>query len=441
MNRIVVCGLLMAASSACSGTSSDPGPSATGQPVTYFEDMVPIFEQHCLQCHQAGGIAPFSLNDYQQAKSQASSIKSATGARLMPPWAITSDGTCGAFSGSLALTAQQITTIAAWVDGGAQEGAVTDITVPTLPSLDQATELSTPNFAPVIQGGELAAFDEYRCFMLDAPSAGFITGYQVVPGTPEIVHHVLSFVVDPAAPSKTLGESNLQRMQELHAATPDREGWPCFGMAGDGVDVQSVPVAWAPGQGVVDYPNQSGVPLKPSDKIVIQVHYNLADSANLGKTDQTRVQLRIVPDVTNVGAFVLKDRLLDTLGDATPATLQAGQPSVKYSWSASAAELGVSDIPGLQLYGIMPHMHQRGHKYRMTVGASATSQACDADVQNWDFHWQRTYFYAEPTPFTANSQIDVTCDFDTSTATEPVLPGWGTRNEMCLAVLYFTFPR
>jgi hypothetical protein len=34
----------------------------------------------------------------------------------------------------------------------------------------------------------------------------------------------------------------------------------------------------------------------------------------------------------------------------------------------------------------------------------------------------------------------VTCDYDTRSVKDPVLPGWGTSNEMCLATLYFTAP-
>jgi hypothetical protein len=50
------------------------------------------------------------------------------------------------------------------------------------------------------------------------------------------------------------------------------------------------------------------------------------------------------------------------------------------------------------------------------------------------------YFYAQPLLLTPRSRLEVTCDYDTSSVTEPVLPGWGTRNEMCLATLYFTAP-
>ncbi|HEY0462875.1 MAG TPA: hypothetical protein VGC79_01645, partial [Polyangiaceae bacterium] len=238
------------------------------------------------------------------------------------------------------------------------------------------------------------------------------------------------------------GEPNLtngELMARLHAETPNRDGWPCFGMAGDGVAVDAAPVVWAPGQGPVQYPVKSGVPLKPSDKLVIQIHYNMHDMSLLGESDQTTVQLRLADHVERVGLFVLNDPFLDTLGDATPATLAPGKPSVKYNWTQKLADFGLAGVPDLQLNGVMPHMHQLGRKYQLQV-STASGNACAADIQNWDFHWQRMYFYDKPRTLDASTEFKVTCDYETASVTEPVLPGWGTSNEMCLATLYLTAP-
>jgi hypothetical protein len=75
----------------------------------------------------------------------------------------------------------------------------------------------------------------------------------------------------------------------------------------------------------------------------------------------------------------------------------------------------------------------------MSLGAGSAS-TCGIDVQSWDFHWQHMYFYSQPLDVTGDTEINVTCDFDTSGDTDPVLPGWGTRNEMCLAAMYFVVP-
>ena len=34
----------------------------------------------------------------------------------------------------------------------------------------------------------------------------------------------------------------------------------------------------------------------------------------------------------------------------------------------------------------------------------------------------------------------MTCEYDTSRDTQPVLPGWGTRNEMCTAIMMVALP-
>jgi hypothetical protein len=413
--------------------------------LTYFHDMVPLFEAHCLSCHQQGGIAPFRLDDYATAKAQAPLIAHSTGARTMPPWNITSDGTCGTFEHSLALSDAQIASIGKWVADGAQEGVPGSVRVPPVETLSSASEYATPaGYIPEIQGGELAEADDYRCFLFEPgiDENRFITGYDVVPGTPEVVHHVLVSVIDPAGASDSMpGQTNAEVIDALDKQSPDRAGWPCFGLAGEGVAIESVPVVWAPGQGVVKFPGDSGVLLSPKHKVVVQIHYNLADPKQRGKADSTRVRLQLASQVANLGLFQLPDGLLESLGNPVPDQLPAGQASVPYTWKRSLSELGLDGVPGLKLYGVMPHMHQRGVKYQLRVkSADSQPMACAADVQRWDFHWQRMYFYEQPWAIGAGAEFELTCDFDTSDATSPVLPGWGTRNEMCLATLYFTVP-
>jgi hypothetical protein len=431
--------ILVSVSACGSEKSNEPSSARTSNALTYYDDMLPIFEKHCMECHQQDGIAPFRLDQYAEAKRRSRQIMDATSLRVMPPWSATSDGSCQTFAHTLALKDEQIQSIAQWVEGGALEGTPRSVNLPERPALGDATEFTTPEFSPTPQGGDLAAFDEYRCFLMDETldEAQFITGYEVVPGTPTVIHHVLAMLVDPTREAEISGKTNGALMAELDAESPDRDGWPCFGMAGDGVEVESVPVVWAPGQGVVDYPGESGVPLEPRHRVVMQVHYNLADDPG-SVLDQSTVRLRLASSVKNVGVFVLDDPFLASLSDGIPETLEPAQSSVKFTWQRNLGDY-FGNLPNVKLYGVMPHMHERGHQYRMDL-TRGNELDCAMDVKSWDFHWQRMYFYAQPLAVDATSRIQVTCDYDTSGDSTPVLPGWGTRNEMCLATMYFTIP-
>ena len=80
-------------------------------------------------------------------------------------------------------------------------------------------------------------------------------------------------------------------------------------------------------------------------------------------------------------------------------------------------------------------MHGRGIRQELQIGGT-----CAAHLENWDFHWQEFYFYKTPIKMAGTSLLQATCEYDTSADTAPVLPGWGTRNEMCLTVLMVALP-
>jgi hypothetical protein len=394
-----------------------------------------------VSCHQEGGIGPFSLDDYAAASARASQIAAYTADRIMPPFLVETGGECGSFDESVALTDEEIAMIGAWARGGAREGTRVELTRPPLPVLDGATEFSLPEFVPQIVGGPLAEFDEYRCLpvptQLDADT--FITGYEVTPGNAELVHHVIAFALDPEHVTAS-GRTNQQVIDALRAADPNpgRVGWPCFGAAGEGVEVESASAFWTPGQGIVEYPNGLGVPLRKGRLLVVQLHYNMARAAPA--PDRTTLRLRLTPSVARQARYLSEDKLLDSLYAPTPAALEPKQKSVQFSWESSGRDAGLPDGLRAELVSIYPHMHERGRKYTFEMTRGTGDYACQGRVNRWDFAWQRSYDYAEPIPFDANTRFRVTCDYDTSADNEPVRPGWGTQNEMCFVLLMLATP-
>jgi hypothetical protein len=444
------CGDSGGASETGTGTTTDPGTgtaSDTGDTdptggvavgPTYWDDVAPIFFNRCVTCHQAGGVGPFVLDTYAEAKKWAPATAASVEARTMPPWLVTDDGTCGTFQDSKAVPQEEIDTIRAWVDAGTPEGTPrSDLQAPAPETLPDAVEFKTPKFSPAIQGGALAEFDEYRCFKVDTNLAAdrFLTGYSVKPGTPAMIHHVLAITVDPGATGAG-GKKNSEIIAALDAESPDRDGWPCFGAAGDGVNPGGIPVSWAPGQGVTSLPENIGFRVKKDDYLILQVHYNLVDPQLQGLEDQTSLQVRFADTVEREGFFNLPDDFLGSLFSGNPEQLEPGKPSVTYTFDHSLDYLPFLGAQTADLYGILPHMHQRGRKFRVELIEDGGAPQCATDVKAWDFNWQLFYFFDKPVPLTTKSKLRVTCEFDTQGATEPVLPGWGTQNEMCLAGLF-----
>jgi hypothetical protein len=410
---------------------SDPWPE---RPVpTWSDDVAPIVAEKCVGCHQAGGVAPFRLDRSSDARGLAGPIRAAVEARRMPPWGVNSDGTCGEFADSRALTDAQIDTIARWVRAGAPEGSGGDIVVRPPPTLTGAVDLPLPEFTPDAHGGMLS-HDEYRCFLVDPglPQDAYITAYDVRPGSAALVHHVMGFVVDPG---RRVGDStNGDLIAALDAASPDRPGWPCYGGAGERVVADGTPVTWAPGQGVVTYPDGIGVAIRPSDRLVIQVHYHL-DETRRPESDRTTLRVRFAPTVARRAYFLLVDDLLASLA-GTPALLEPGNPSVPFESVTTPAAHGLA-LRYADLVGVMPHMHRRGRRFKLRIGPEAT---CAAEVKQWDIRWQLMYFYSRPRRLGMDTPIHVRCEYDTSRDLAPVSPGWSSDDEMCLAVLMLAAP-
>ena len=67
-------------STAAAGSSTGDDPTGAAAGPTYWQDVAPIFFASCVGCHQAGGIGPFGLDSYAEAKTWA---MAAAGSRLL----------------------------------------------------------------------------------------------------------------------------------------------------------------------------------------------------------------------------------------------------------------------------------------------------------------------------------------------------------------------
>lgn len=405
----------------------------TAQGPTYWQDVVPILDRSCMGCHQNGGAAPMPFETYEQTRNWGAAIVAATQARTMPPWLAKADGTCGEFKDSEWLSDESLATLQAWFDAEMPEGVQAERITFDIDQLDNTHSVTTPEFFPIRQGTVFAQFDEYRCFpytIEDLEANRFFTGYEVFPGNEAIVHHVIGLFVNPSTESRRSGITNAEQMAALDAESPDREGWPCFTGAGDGVRYQSDPIAWAPGQGAVRLPEGTGVRVPSNAILVLQVHYNLANPADQGASDETVVNVKFEPEVDTPIRPLYVDYFLSDFENYLPR----GEST--YEFRQEEPMRGSRSGNPVKVWGILPHMHARGQQLNATLKRDEGDDQCMVQVDKWDFAWQRAYWYDEPVIAQPEDRWEISCIYDTSDATANTLPGWGTRNEMCLTVLY-----
>jgi hypothetical protein len=97
-------------------------------PLTWTQEISRIVYKHCVGCHREGGTA-MSLVRYEEARPRAKAIRDEILNRRMPPWDAVKG--LGDFRDDPSLSQPEIDMVAAWVEGGASEGA--PVYLPALP--------------------------------------------------------------------------------------------------------------------------------------------------------------------------------------------------------------------------------------------------------------------------------------------------------------------
>lgn len=338
------------------------------QAQTYSDDVAPIFFDKCTQCHHNGGIAPFPLMSYNDALPWVNAIRNEVSSKSMPPWPI--DNSYSQFSHDRSLSTAEINTIVNWVNAGAPQGNPNNTPAPPVYNVNN-WRLGTPDLSlrmPNYASQATANSDDYICISIPTNLVGnrIIKSIEVVPGNPEIVHHVLlyldangTYVTDTTSHSCG-GPSNL----------------PLIG-------------GYAPGSDPLQFINtpnlKLGVNVPANSHIVLAMHYPFGSQ---GQLDSTRVNLHFYPQGTSgvrpVSANPLIYDYLFSLNANTVSTLDGWFPSQNFPIGSDYT-----------IYSIFPHAHLLGQSF-LVYGVNH-SPPFDTipliHIPEWDFDWQGFYIF------------------------------------------------
>lgn len=389
--------------------------------VTYHLDVAPIIHHACTECHRAGEIGPMPFTTYDEVAAYGEFIEYVTSIGYMPPW--TPDADYSHFVGERVLSAEEIETISAWVDGGMPEGDPADN--PGLPDFPEGSQVGDPDLVfgmeeAYVHEGDMT--DQYQVFVLPTGFTEDVTvrALEVRPGNGAIAHHSI------------LGVDISGTAQDLDALDPE-PGYESFGDFGFQA-FQNFFGGWVPGSQTVVYPEGIGRTIPAGSDLLIQMHYG---PSPVEESDQTEINVFLTdgPIEREVTTGIMGPWNLGEPFFISPNTVKTFH--------------GTYPVPvDISLISVVPHCHLVGISWEVFATSSNGQDTIPLiRIPQWDFNWQGFFTFPTLTHIPAGYVIHGIATYDNtennpynpSSPPQLVMYGDHTEDEMFFVFLDYVF--
>lgn len=374
--------------------------STPGTP-TYHREISRVVQAHCVECHRAGGIAPFALERYEDLVEHAGMIRKQLERGAMPPWfaAPEQSGAHAIFANDRSLPEADKAALLAWLKSDRPKGDAAD--APLRRTFPEGWTIGKPDAVfqlpqPIAIKTEGTMPYQWKVVETSFAEDRWVQGYEILPTAREVVHHV---IVKVHAKGSTVADR--------------------------GEGAEGFFAAYVPGNSCRMLPDGFAKRLPAGSKISFQIHY----TPN-GKATQDQLKIGFIfaktPPVNEVHVVAVAQPRLNIPPGA-----------------ANHVETKEQVVPmNMNVTAYMAHLHVRGKafKYELTTPDGKTETLLD--IPRYDFNWQIQYDYAQPKFIPRGSTMKITAVFDNS-AGNPANPDptktvrWGlqTYDEMMIGYI------
>ena len=373
--------------------------------VTFVDDVAPVLERRCVECHRPGNIAPFAFDRYETTRGWSPMMAEVLRTKRMPPWH--ADGEIAAFANDRSLTVEEKRALLRWVELGAPRGDGVD------PLVDR--ELPPPVEWPlgppdlVVEMPEEAVIPargdvDYRYFevKVEMETDAWVRAVDVRPGNAAVVHHALVFLRYP---------------ERLAGRQPDVQGGLSGFFAG-----------YVPGSEPWPFPENTGKFLPAGARVIFQMHY-----VTTGKEETDR---------TRMGIYLHDTPPRHELHTRSAYYTRLRIPPGERDHEVTATHVVPKDV---LLWGMSPHMHYRGSRFAIKARFPDGTRRELLSVPHYDFNWQTLYLPEEPVFLPEGTEVFCRGAFDNSAAnpanpdpTREVPFGEQTTDEMFIGYLIYS---
>ncbi|TVP53952.1 MAG: redoxin [Gemmatimonadales bacterium] len=371
---------------------------ARQEELTWHNRASRVVQQNCVACHREGGIAPFSLETYEQVFGYRAMLTFVVEEGIMPPWY--ADPGVGKWANDRSISESDRRALLDWIASGAPEGD--PVTAVAHRNWAEGWNIGEPDL--VLEFGDAITIPaegvvpyQYVVVPTNFEEDRWIRKLEIRPSAPEVTHHALVFVQEP-------GQETMQ----------------------DG-GVRGFFAATAPGAVGDDFGEALGKRIPAGSSLVFQMHYTPNG--------------REVEDRTRIG-FVFHDEP-PAREVETRSAFNVRFVIPPYAENHEVAGEHAFREDG-EIRAFFPHTHVRGVAFRYDLVRADGTDEVVLNVPNYNFDWQLTYTTAEPIRVRAGDVLRATAWYDNS-ANNPYNPdpsaevrfGEQTWDEMMLG--YFDF--
>lgn len=383
-------------------------PAVVKTEATYHHQISRILQNNCVECHHQDGLAPFSLETYEDVIEHAGMIKKQITRGAMPPWFAAPQATPHGtpWMNDRSLSESDKSTLLTWLDSHRPAGNVADAPVPMKHSKEWMIGQPDVVFQlpqPVSVKAEGTMPYQNVTVPTNLTEDRWIQSYEITPTDRSVVHHVIVKVINKGG---TATEDEVRS---------EREGfW----------------AAYVPGNSYRVLPDGFAKKLPAGASLHFQIHYTPNGKAT---QDQLKIGLKFADKTPQYEMHVL--------GLVNPKlNIPAG--------AAAHVETTQQRVPAdMTLSGYMAHMHVRGKSFKYEVAYPDGSQETLLDIPRYDFNWQLQYILSKPKIIPKGSTVKITAVFDNSTG-NPANPDptknvrWGqqTYDEMMIGYVEYFLP-
>jgi len=391
--------------------SAEAAPLLTADSLTFTADVAPILYHNCVMCHRPGGIAPFSMLDFDTVAGRLKDMTQVLREGKMPPWqAVAPPGT---FRNERHISDADKRTILRWIAEGARYGNAAQL--PPAPTFTTDWEIGVPDaIVTMPEEFHVPARGTIEYMYFEAPTNftedKWVQAIEIRPGARDVVHHVLVFArpPDPPAPNSATSPSVVPAGKP--AATPAPKPVLVFDAA-DKIDdsprkdtlhappkrVGTLIGTTAPGTNVITFPEGTALRIRAGSILTFQMHYT---AKGHDRMDRSAVAFRFAKAPPS-------EQIIATQFVNGQFSLMPGAKDVMVPSSVAFNE-------PVKIYGLFPHTHLRGKKWQYTLVQPDGSSEVILDVPKYDFNWQTYYLFAKPLEIPAGARIIARAWYDNS---------------------------